>query len=488
MAASLWVTLCGAALPTLLLLLLLLWQRAPRAGSEARVAVLVLGDLGRSPRMQYHALSLARHGRSVAFIGFPGTKPRSEILCNENIQIIHIPELKIWQVGPTVLRYIAKVIVQSIQLLYTMLKIAKPGYVLLQNPPGLPSIAVTWAVCRLRRSKLIIDWHNYGYTIMSLTHGEKHPIVRIAKWYEELFGRLADHNICVTKAMKEDLLVNCNIRAITLYDKPAHFFKETPLSDQHKLFVKLAKDYSPFKVRNAAEPFQANDAEKSAFTQLDVRSGHVTRCAGRPALLISSTSWTEDEDFSILLKALEEYECHVGEGAKLPPLVCVITGKGPLKEHYNNLIAAMHFEHIQICTPWLEAEDYPLLLGSADLGVCLHKSSSGLDLPMKVVDMFGCGLPVCAVHFQCLHELVKHEVNGLIFRDSHELAEQLKMLFWEFPATEGKLNSFRRNIRTAKQIRWDESWEETVSPLFGSSSVGRPTTESPHSVAHGKSL
>jgi beta-1,4-mannosyltransferase len=43
-------------------------KRAPKE----RAQVLVLGDIGRSPRMQYHAISLAKQGVPVDLIGYKG--------------------------------------------------------------------------------------------------------------------------------------------------------------------------------------------------------------------------------------------------------------------------------------------------------------------------------------------------------------------------------------------------------------------------------
>lgn len=39
---------------------------------EDRYQVLVLGDLGRSPRMQYHALSIVKSGARVDLVGYRG--------------------------------------------------------------------------------------------------------------------------------------------------------------------------------------------------------------------------------------------------------------------------------------------------------------------------------------------------------------------------------------------------------------------------------
>src|SRR5688572_28972257 len=48
---------------------------------KVSVQVLVLGDVGRSPRMQYHALSIAQHGGRVELIGYIGMCRRWKCTC-----------------------------------------------------------------------------------------------------------------------------------------------------------------------------------------------------------------------------------------------------------------------------------------------------------------------------------------------------------------------------------------------------------------------
>lgn len=58
---------------------------AKRKGKN--VCVVVLGDIGRSPRMQYHCVSLAREGYNVDIVGYNESEPIHELKSNKNIKI-----------------------------------------------------------------------------------------------------------------------------------------------------------------------------------------------------------------------------------------------------------------------------------------------------------------------------------------------------------------------------------------------------------------
>lgn len=162
-------------------------------------------------------------------------------------------------------------------------------------------------------------------------------------------------------------------RIVPLYDRPAANF--APLSELERKEVIEAHKKDIFK--------DLSEDEK---------------------VVITSTSYTPDENLYTLLKALKSYDYEVSNNAnnastKYPPLRVIVTGKGPMLEEMKTAISQLELKHVKIFTVWLSIEDYPKVLGTADLGVSLHESSSGLDLPMKVVDMFGCGVPVIAIGF-----------------------------------------------------------------------------------------
>ena len=274
---------------------------------------------------------------------------------------------------------------------------------------------------------------------MKLSDG--HPLVKISRVYEKIVAGAASVHIAVTKAMANSLRSQFGLSAPihVLHDRPADLFQ--PMSnDDRRTFIRN----SPILIKHSQ-----------------------ALLAGYTRLLVSSTSWTPDEDFSILIAALCEYSTQASQ--HLPNIAAIITGKGPQRDMYFQKIAQLNKEgklgKVTIESAWLTFEDYAALLGSADLGVSLHTSSSGVDLPMKVVDMFGAGLPVVGwSKFQAWPELVTENVNGLGFTTSTELATCLLKLFE--PGNK-QLEELKRGAIAESTRRWDEEWNPVAGRLFG---------------------
>jgi len=86
---------------------------------------------------------------------------------------------------------------------------------------------------------------------------------------------------------------------------------------------------------------------------------------------------------------------------------------------------------------------------------------------MKICDLRGAGVPVCALNYgPCLREQVQHGENGLLFDDACQLANQLFLLFKDFPLITPTLEKLRNNIARSRPMTWSEGWNEEARPLL----------------------
>jgi beta-1,4-mannosyltransferase len=426
--------------------------------TKKHVVVLVLGDIGRSPRMQYHSRSLAelKEIDQVSVVGYEGEKPVESLRSNPKVSFRYIKPLEL-----SFLKKISvlKAIFKGLALLFAIFQVlwSLPAYqlIIIQNPPGIPAVIVALLISVFNQSKVMIDWHNLGFSVYEISLGKSHFLVKLSYFLEKTICSLAHYHLCVSKALNAWLKVNFKVNSTVLYDRPGAFVTKYnfSLEDRHNLLLKLQL--------TEKELFGKMDEEilkKAAIIEETIQSFKLAnnnqilpRTTNRIALIISSTSWTADEDFSILLTAMENIETFLQQrrssssslSASSPlyfeRIVCVITGKGELKSYYEQLMDTFnqksHF--IKMKTRWLEFTDYPKLLFCSNVGISLHTSTSGLDLPMKVLDLVGSSLPGLAKDFPTISELVQVKKNGFIFQNENDLTALIQQLFF-FPVRKGQ--------------------------------------------------
>jgi beta-1,4-mannosyltransferase len=394
--------------------------------------------------MQYHALALAVNEGDVDLVGLEGSPVHAALTAETRLKTHRLSDrgFRSRATGGR-LRYVwmsgARATLQAGRLLSTLLRLPKPDTILVQSPPAAPTLAVAWLAARLRRARFVIDWHNLSHAILAVPLGEHHRAVKSLARSERRWGRRADAHLAVSNALAGWLRREWGIQAAVFHDRPPTIFEKPPLEVANELWQRLARDLN-----------------------LGTRRIPIIACP---------TSWTPDEDFDLLLEALERAE-RVLQGERkvadgLPPEIAVLmTGRGPLREDFERRLARRSLHCIAARTVWLEPNDYPVLIGMADAGLCLHQSASGFDLPMKLADFRGAGIPACAYDYApVLSEVLTTGHEGVMFRDPGDLSSLFVAIAH---ADLGKVAQFA-NARTwlaaNRPERWEAQWAQLARPV-----------------------
>jgi len=364
--------------------------------------IVVLGDLGRSPRMVNHARALLARGWHVALAGYDENPLPAEL--RENPAVSVVP-----------LRPGGRALLRLAQAISSRCWTA----ILIQNPPGFPALAVA-ALLAPPGARLALDWHNLGGTLLALRATARRRWAWLYSWCEGLASAAADDHWAVSAALARAVRRG---GASVIYDQPSQSFCAAAVSSE----------------------------DRSVWWRRILPGQPVPSAQ---LWVAAPSSWGPDEDHGALLGAARSAQQNRDHWNALPSIAIIATGKGPGQAEFAR--AAMEFADgpIALRTAWIPAEAYPAFLGHADLGVCLHRSSSGLDLPMKLADFRGAGLPALVCDYgPVLEEILARDATTRRFVGSVQLAQALR----EFSS-----GAVPRRCAVAAPKTWEAEWDRRL--------------------------
>ena len=101
-------------------------------------------------RMRYHVESLVSHGYQVDFIGYQGSPLPASV--TDHVTVRHLTPVPglLTRALPRLLAYIVKTVWQAVVLLLTMPLFTHLDTVLVQTPPGIPTLPVLAFYCWIK--------------------------------------------------------------------------------------------------------------------------------------------------------------------------------------------------------------------------------------------------------------------------------------------------------------------------------------------------
>lgn len=71
-------------------------------------------------------------------------------------------------------------------------------------------------------------------------------------------------------------------------------------------------------------------------------------------LVITSTSWTDDEKLDLLVDAMDLYD----KETTLPDLIVIITGDGKNRKYFSEILEKREYKKTIVVTAWLSTQEY----------------------------------------------------------------------------------------------------------------------------------